>query len=146
MAYTLRPNQSYASKGTRISNRQGAELLSSIQRKLENKIRQRNFPAVVTMDEVKSGGGLFAQKLPMLVIRHPNPPFKYREIGVIVNGDLVTFPLWGRDVQEERQRNKNGFGLVASLVLPGRNEFQAQNELAWLHDVVDMINEGFVSA
>ena len=111
--------------------RTGPALLSSIQRELENKIRQRGFPAVVTMDEVKSGGGLFAQKLPMLVIRHPNPPFKYREVGVIVNGDWVTFPLWGRDVQEERQRNKNGFGLVASLVLPGRNEFQAQNERAW---------------
>lgn len=143
MAYTLRPGQPYADQGIRISNGQGAALLSSIQRKLENKIRQRGFPAIVTMDEVKSGGGLFAQKLPMLVIRHPNPPFKYREVGVIVNGDTVTFPLWGRDVQEDRQRDKNRSGLLASLVLPGRNEFQAQNEQAWLQDVVDMINEGF---
>lgn len=143
MAYTLRPGQPYADQGIRISNGQGAALLSSIQRKLENKIRQRGFPAVVTMDEVKSGTGLFAQKLPMLVIRHPNPPFKYREVGVIVNGNTVTFPLWGRDVQEDRQRDKNRSGLLASLVLPGRNEFQAQNEQAWLQDVVDMINEGF---
>lgn len=74
MAYTLRPGQPYADQGIRISNGQGAALLSSIQRELENKIRQRGFPAVVTMDEVKSGTGLFAQKLPMLVIRHPNPP------------------------------------------------------------------------
>lgn len=95
MAYTLRPGQPYADQGIRISNGQGAALLSSIQRELENKIRQRGFPAVVTMDEVKSGTGLFAQKLPMLVIRHPNPPFKYREVGVIVNGNTVTFPLWG---------------------------------------------------
>lgn len=143
MAYTLRPGQPYADQGIRISNGQGAALLSSIQRELENKIRQRGFPAVVTMDEVKSGTGLFAQKLPMLVIRHPNPPFKYREVGVIVNGNTVTFPLWGRDVQEDRQRDKNRSGLLASLVLPGRNEFQAQNEQAWLQDVVDMINEGF---
>lgn len=55
MAYTLRPGQPYADQGIRISNGQGAALLSSIQRKLENKIRQRGFPAVVTMDEVKSG-------------------------------------------------------------------------------------------
>lgn len=76
MAYTLRPGQPYADQGIRISNGQGAALLSSIQRELENKIRQRGFPAVVTMDEVKSGTGLFAQKLPMLVIRHPNPPLQ----------------------------------------------------------------------
>ena len=124
MAYTLRPGQPYADQGIRISNGQGAALLSSIQRELENKIRQRGFPAVVTMDEVKSGTGLFAQKLPMLVIRHPNPPFKYREVGVIVNGNTVTFPLWG-------------------LLIPGRNEFQAQEEEGWIQDVVDMINEGF---
>lgn len=57
MAYTLRPGQPYADQGIRISNGQGAALLSSIQRELENKIRQRGFPAVVTMDEVKSGTG-----------------------------------------------------------------------------------------
>lgn len=143
MAYTLRPGQPYADQGIRISNGQGAALLSSIQRELENKIRQRGFPAVVTMDEVKSGTGLFAQKLPMLVIRHPNPPFKYREVGVIVNGNTVTFPLWGRDVQKDRQMSQRRAGLIGGLLIPGRNEFQAQEEEGWIQDVVNMINEGF---
>lgn len=79
----------------------------------------------------------------MLVIRHPNPPFKYREVGVIVNGNTVTFPLWGRDVQKDRQMSQRRAGLIGGLLIPGRNEFQAQEEEGWIQDVVDMINEGF---
>ena len=76
MAYVLQSYQSYAGKGIRIDNLQGDELMQSIRRKLERNIQQQNFPATVSMEEVKTGTGLFAQKVPMLVIRHPNPPFK----------------------------------------------------------------------
>lgn len=119
MAYTLRPGQPYAIKASASATGQGGRSAQQHQRKLENKIRQRGFPAVVTMDEVKSGTGLFAQKLPMLVIRHPNPPFKYREVGVIVNGNTVTFPLWGRDVQKDRQMSQRRAGLIGGLLIPG---------------------------
>lgn len=34
-------------------------------------------------------------------------------------------------------------GLIGGLLIPGRNEFQAQEEEDWIQDVVDMINEGF---
>ena len=143
MAYVLQSYQSYASKGIRISNRQGDELLQSIRRKLERSIQQQNFPATVSMEEVKTGTGFFAQKVPMLVIRHPNPPFKYREVGVIVNGDTVTFPLWGRDVQQSRQESKKRAGLLTGLLMPGGNQLQHQQEVNWLQDVVDIINSGF---
>lgn len=63
----------------------------------------------------------------MLVIRHPNPPFKYREVGVIVNGNTVTFPPLGPgDVQKDRQMSQLRAGLIGGLLIPGRNEFQAQ--------------------
>ena len=145
MAYVLQSYQSYADKGIRIGNRQGDELMQSIRRKLERKIQQQNFPATVSMEEVKTGTWLFAQKVPMLVIRHPNPPFKYREVGVIVNGDTVTFPLWGRDVQQARQESKKRAGLLTSLLMPGGNQLQHQQEVNWIQDVVDMINSGFES-
>ena len=79
----------------------------------------------------------------MLVIRHPNPPFKYREVGVIVNGDTVTFPLWGRDVQKDRQESKRRAGLLTSLLMPDGNQLQHQQEVNWIQDIVDMINSGF---
>ncbi len=143
MAYVLQSYQPYAGKGIRIDNLQGDELMQSIRRKLERNIQQQNFPATVSMEEVKTGTGLFAQKVPMLVIRHPNPPFKYREVGVIVNGDTVTFPLWGRDVQKDRQESKRRAGLLTSLLMPGGNQLQHQQEVNWIQDIVDMINSGF---
>ena len=143
MAYTRQSYQEYAADPIRVRNGRDDALMTAIRHDLEVEIQQSGFPAVVTVEEVKTASGMLARKVPMLVIRHPNPPFKYREVGVIVNGNTVTFPLWGRDVQKDRQMSQRRAGLIGGLLIPGRNEFQAQEEVGWIQDVVDMINEGF---
>lgn len=52
-------------------------------------------------------------------------------------------PSGARDVQKDRQMSQRRAGLIGGLLIPGRNEFQAQEEEDWIQDVVDMINEGF---
>lgn len=81
----------------------------------------------------------------MLVIRHPNPPFKYREVGVIVNGDTVTFPLWGPGCAAGPAGKQEARRTPYQPSYARRNQLQHQQEVNWIQDVVDMINSGFES-
>lgn len=151
MAYTLQSYQEYAADPFRVRNGRDDTLLAAIRRDLEVEIQQRGFPAIVTVEEVKIASGMLARKVPMLVIRHPNPPFKYQEVGVIVNSGTVTFPLWGRNVQRSKNMSKAnhfkpGAGLLSNIVgalMPGEDPLLAQEEANWIGDVVRIIKGGF---
>lgn len=131
MAYSTKDFRGEASTGIRIRNAQSNDLIDIFQKELPARLRDAGIPAVCHMDIAKSGG-LFGTKLPMLVISHPNPPSKYFSIGVVVNGNVVTFPYLG----ESKQNTAKNMG-------KRYDEFKLQQEESWQADIIHEIEELF---
>ena len=62
-------------------------------RNLPDAFKSKNIPASIREDFAKSGG-LFGNKVPMLVISHPNPPSHYFDIGIVINGHSFGSLSW----------------------------------------------------
>lgn len=131
MAFTTKEFRGEARQGIRFRDTQSDELMSIFQKQLPDRLRSAGIPVDCHMDVVKSGG-LFGTKLPMLVITHPNPPSRFFSIGVIVNGNLVSFPLLG----ESKQNTAKNMG-------KRYDEFKYQQETSWQLDVTHAIEELF---
>lgn len=123
----------------RFYNLRGAALYNLLKSDLPIALRDAHVPANVREDEVKSGG-LFGSKNPMLIVSYPNPPTSFFHIGILVNDNVVSFPLLGESEQNTKLNKKNyyrnqGSLIRASMIHP--NEFILQQEEAWQLAVLD---------
>ena len=98
----------------------------------------RNVPAKIRTDTAKSGG-LFGSQVPMLVISHPNPPSHYFDIGIVINGQVISFPLLGYSTENTQANKKADAKGFKSLLTRSADEFALQEEGLWQTDVIDAI-------
>ena len=105
-------------------------------------MKKKGIPAVVRSDVAKSGG-LLGTRVPMLVISHPNPPSRYFDIGVVVNGQVLSFPLLGYSAENARadkiDKTRSQGKLLKGLLMRKPDEFQLQQEELWQEDVINTI-------
>lgn len=130
MAFTTKEFRGRSTSGNSLPGYTERRTDELFQKQLPDRLRSAA-PVDCHMDVVKSGG-LFGTKLPMLVITHPNPPSRFFSIGVIVNGNLVSFPLLG----ESKQNTAKNMG-------KRYDEFKYQQEISWQLDVTHAIEELF---
>lgn len=121
-----------------FSNSRGQRLFEDIRNSLPAALKKAGIPANVEVDEAKSGG-MFGSKVPLLVIKYPNPPTQFFYIGIMVNDNVVSFPLLGESVQNTKMNKKadlekQGSFLRAAMVKP--DELILQQEHAWQAAVI----------
>ncbi len=129
MAYSTKDYRGEAQQGIRFKNENAASLIEHFHRYLPDALVREGIPAKVRIDTVKSGG-LFGTKLPIMIISHPNPPSRFFDIGVVVNGNMVSFPLLG----ESKQNTAANLG-------KRYDEFKLQQEISWQSSIMDAIND-----
>lgn len=130
MAYSTKEFRGEAHQGIRFKNEKNpTSLMEYFHEFLPAALEREGIPARVRLDTVKSGG-LFGTKLPILIISHPNPPSRFFDIGVVVNGNMVSFPLLG----ESKQNTAANMG-------KRYDEFKLQQEISWRASIVDIIND-----
>lgn len=129
MAYSTNDFRGEAHEACRFKRNNAAELMEYFHNCVPNALEQQGIPARVTFNTVKSGG-LFGTKLPIMVISHPNPPSRFFDIGVVVNGNIVTFPLLG----ESKQNTAANMG-------KRYDQFKLQQEISWRASIVDVIED-----
>ena len=95
-------------------------------------------PAKLRTGTAKSGG-LFGSQVPMLVISHPNPPSHYFDIGIVINGQVISFPLLGYSTENTQANKKADAKGFKSLLTRSADEFALQEEGLWQTDVIDAI-------
>ena len=140
--YTTSSYRGYLIDPIRFHNLSGKELYAYIKEDLLKELEAKNVPFSYSEDEVRSGG-IFSPKYSMLIIRYPNPPTRFFDIGIVVNENVVSFPLLGESVQNTKINKKaslqeEGKYLQAALVKP--DEFIRQKELAWQDEIVDAVD------
>lgn len=141
MAYNTNDFRGTAGDGIRVKNDQGQSLFDSIRASLEAKLEERGTPARISCNTVKSGG-FFGTKTPILIISHPNPPTRFFDIGVVVNGNMVSFPLLGESEQNTKMNKLEDLRAQGKLVrswMVKPDEFIYQQELSWRTEVLEVI-------
>ena len=129
MAYSTRDFRGEAQQGIRFKDGDAESLRELFQKRLPAELEAQAIPACIRFDTVKSGG-LFGTRLPIMIISHPNPPSRFFDIGVVVNGNIVSFPLLG----ESKQNTAANMG-------KRYDEFKLQQEESWRASVVDVIED-----
>lgn len=125
-------------EGMRFSSMSGDALYRSLKNDFPYALKEKGIPCIVSQDEAKSGG-FFGTKLPMLVVRHPNPPTRFFDLGFVVNGNVISFVYLGESEQNTKMNKKNaltaeGKYIQAGFVKP--DEFILQQEKMWNADVL----------
>lgn len=115
-----------------------SDTLRFLTQSLPGAFQQNNIPANVREDTVKSGG-FFGSAVPMLVISHPNPPSHYFDIGIVINGQVISFPLLGYSAENTRANKKAVATGLKSLLTPSADEFALQEEALWERDVIETV-------
>lgn len=133
MAYTTKDYRGEAAPGIRVRNADEKTLQSELQSAVADRLASEGIPASVTVDTVRSGGLLFGTRLPIIVITHPNPPSRFFSIGVVVNGNMISFPLLGESKQNTAANQGRRY-----------DEFKLQQEVSWQASVTDAIDSLFV--
>lgn len=129
MAYSTRDFRGEAQQGIRFKDGDAESLMELFQKRLPAELEAQGIPARIRFDTVKSGG-LFGTRLPIMIISHPNPPSSFFDIGVVVNGNIVSFPLLG----ESKQNTAANMG-------KRYDEFKLQQEQSWCASILDVIGE-----
>lgn len=129
MAYSTKDFRGEAQQGIRFKDGDAGSLRDFFHRNLPVALTERGIPSRVRFDTVKSGG-LFGTRLPIMIISHPNPPSRFFDIGVVVNGNIVSFPLLG----ESKQNTAANMG-------KRYDAFKLQQEQSWCASILDVIGE-----
>lgn len=129
MAYSTRDFRGEAQQGIRFKDGDAESLMELFQKRLPAELEAQGIPARIRFDTVKSGG-LFGTRLPIMIISHPNPPSSFFDIGVVVNGNIVSFPLLG----ESKQNTAANMG-------KRYDAFKLQQEQSWCASILDVIGE-----
>ncbi|MBE7000693.1 MAG: hypothetical protein E7428_10990 [Ruminococcaceae bacterium] len=126
--------------GIRFANQRGSELYNAICNTFPEALESEGVPFYSRTDEVKSGG-LFGSVLPMLVISHPNPPSSFFSIGIVVNDNVVSFPLLGESTENTKANKKEALlaeGKLIRAAMVNPDEFVLQQEKSWQASVIDV--------
>lgn len=145
MAYKTNDARGMAGDGIRCLNANGADLLEIIRDSLQAKLEERGVPARISSNVMKSGG-LLGSKAPMLVVTHPNPPSEFFDIGIVINDNLVSFPLLGQSAQNAKVQKLEGLREQGKLVrswLVRPDEFILQQEGEWQRNVLEAVHACF---
>lgn len=129
MAYSTRDFRGEAHIGVRFKGGDPDFMMNFFQGSIPQRLNEQGIPAKVSFGTVKSGG-LFGTKLPIMVISHPNPPSRFFDIGVVVNGNTVTFPLLGESKQNTARNLKKRY-----------DQFVLEQEESWQASIADIIAE-----
>lgn len=132
-------------KPVRILNQEGDALYQTIKDELPNSLQQQGIPAA-TSDQLVKSGGLFGSKFPMLLVRHPNPPTRFFDIGIVVNQNIVSFQLLGESAQNTKANKLEDLRAQGKLVrswLVKPDEFILQQEAAWQAEIMDAFDSIF---
>lgn len=104
MGYTADKFCGYIQDGRRISNYSGDQLCQMIMQMLQEETQYRNIPARITQTTVRSGGMIFGTTCPLIEIAHPTE--RYSIIGVMINGNILSFPFLSLSNQMRNVRAK----------------------------------------
>lgn len=124
MSYNVKEFRGEAHRPLRCTDG-GQATLQYLAQTLPATFAERNVPAKIRTDTAKSGG-LFGSQVPMLVISHPNPPSHYFDIGIVINGQVISFPLLGystentQEIKKPTPRASNPFSPAPPTNLPCR--------------------------
>ncbi len=137
MAYNVKEFRGKAHRPFRCSD-SASQTLHYLKSSLPDAFKAKNIPASVREDVAKSGG-LFGSQVPMLVISHPNPPSHYFDIGIVINGQAISFPLLGYSAENTQANKKADAKGLKGLLTRSADEFALQEEGLWQADVIDAI-------
>lgn len=137
MSYNVKEFRGEAHRPLRCTDG-GQATLQYLAQTLPATFAERNVPAKIRTDTSKSGG-LFGSQVPMLVISHPNPPSHYFDIGIVINGQVISFPLLGYSTENTQANKKADAKGFKSLLTRSADEFALQEEGLWQTDVIDAI-------
>lgn len=124
MSYNVKEFRGEAHRPLRCTDG-GQATLQYLAQTLPATFAERNVPAKIRTDTAKSGG-LFGSQVPMLVISHPNPPSHYFDIGIVINGQVISSPCWAipqkilRQIKKPTPRASNPFSPAPPTNLPCR--------------------------
>ena len=133
-------------EAVRFNNMRGEDLYKRIKEVLPIALKEANIPFTMHEDYVKSGG-MFGSKNPMLIINYPNPPTSFFQIGIVVNDNIVSFPLLGESAQNTKLNKKEYYkssGNLPRAAMINPDEFILQQEKSWnlaVMDVFDSLTE-----
>ncbi len=121
----------------------GFELFNEISRHMRSSINEKRISAKISEEHVKSGGWL-SPKFPMLVISNSDSSCKFFDIGICVNGNILTFPLLGESAENTKANKKKileseGKYFRAALINP--DMFKLQQESLWRMQIMECFNE-----
>lgn len=137
MAYNTKEFRGTAHDPVRIAD-SADQTLRYLKANLPDAFKSKNIPASIREDFAKSGG-LFGNKVPMLVISHPNPPSHYFDIGIVINGQFISFPFLGYSAENTQANKKADAKGFKGLFSRSADEFALQEESLWQTDVIDAI-------
>lgn len=132
--------------GIRLSDCSGQELYNLIKDNVLYYTKEHEIPAIITDAEVKSGNFLSGTRLPLLIIHHPDSSCKYFDIGVLVNGNLVTFPLIGKSAENYKynmHEHLKAQGKIVQAALYKPDIYKIQQEEDWERKILNCINTSF---
>lgn len=126
----------------------GEELFDFIKEIVMHFTKERGIPAEITEAEVKSGGLFNGTRVPMIVIHHPDPTCKYFDIGIVVNNNMLDFPLLGSSAENYKYNmheslTKQGNIIKAAFYKP--DIYKIQQEQYWEQQIAGCINMAFTT-
>lgn len=93
--------------------------------------RERGVPADVRVDTIRSGGMMFGSTCPCVVVSHPNPPQRYFDQLLILNGNVVSFKYWGESKANTNHNKKEEYRGSWKGLFVNDDQMALQTEMVW---------------
>lgn len=107
----------------------------------------RNVPVNVTKTSIHSGGLFFGSDYPCVMVSHPNPPQEYFSLLFIINGNTLSFMLWGNSKANYNRNKKAEYkqeGKLFRSMFVSDDPMALQTEQAWEADVMNILESTFI--
>lgn len=146
MGYTTDKFFGYIQDGIRITDVGGEELCNFIINDLQSETQYRGIPVRINKTTVRSGGVVFGTICPLIEISHPTE--KYSMIGIMVNGNILSFPFLSLSNQMVKARARKS-GVINSQRSFLTQQFlkgdmaKVQQEDYWHAQILDCVNALF---
>lgn len=125
----------------RITTMSRDDIIFLLKTSFPSLLKQSDIPAYVSEEEVRSGG-VFGTTLPMILVKHPDPPTRYFHIGIVINNDILSFALLGESSQNTKVNKMDSLrqqGKIVRSWFVNPDEFILQQETAWQADVISAV-------
>lgn len=143
MGYTTDKFFGYIQDGIRITDVGGEELCNFIITELQSETQYLGIPVRINKTTVRSGSVVFGTICPLIEISHPTE--KYSMIGIMVNGNILSFPFLSLSNQMRNIRAKKagmGGGFLSNQLF--KNDLaKVQQEDYWHAQILDCVKALF---